>query len=174
MIVRLRDLHPGEHEPVQAVFDGLSPGSRNRRFHGPVERLSPAMLDVMSAADAHDHVVIVAETGGWRRRRTLGLARLVRTGPVTAELAVEVVDVAQGQGVGRRLVAASKARAAALGLRWIEADVLDDNAPMLHLLRDVFSGIEASRVGDVWELRCPVPSSDLQLADVLPPLQGVA
>lgn len=70
--VRLRDLRPGEHATVQAVFDGLSPASRQLRFHGPVERLSPRMLEHLSAVDGRDHVVVVAEAGRGRRRRPVG------------------------------------------------------------------------------------------------------
>lgn len=168
MTPRLRDLRPGERATVQAVFDGLSTASRERRFHGPVRRLSPAMLDALSAADGQDHVVVVAELGWGRRRRPVGLARLVRTGADTAELAVEVVDAAQGRGVGRRLVEATRVRAMTLGYRIVEADVLEDNAPMLHLLREAYVGIDAFRSHGVWHLRCPVPSMGFEPADLHP------
>lgn len=168
MTPRLRDLRPGERATVQAVFDGLSPASRERRFHGPRPTLSPAMLTALSAADDRDHVVLVAELGWGPRRRPVGLARLVRTGPDSAELAVEVVDAAQGRGVGRRLVEATRARAMALGYRVVEADVLEDNAAMLHLLREVYAGIEAFRSRGVWHLRCPVPSLAFEPADLYP------
>jgi RimJ/RimL family protein N-acetyltransferase len=168
MTIRLRDLRPGEHATVQAVFDGLSTESRHRRFHGPVKQLTPGMLEAMSAVDGHDHVAVVAEAGRGRRRRPVGLARLVRTEPGRAELAVEVVDLAQGCGVGRRLVQEMKARATRMGLREVEADVLHGNEPMLHLLRDVFTGVTAVSVGNRWELRCPVPTLAWEAADLVP------
>lgn len=174
MYVRLRDLRPDEQDTVQTVFDGLSPGSRHRRFHGPVTQLTPRMREVLAAADGHDHVVIVAEVGRGRHRRPVGLARLVRTDATTAELAIEVVDAVQGRGIGRRLLDAVRARALAVGVRVIVADVLEGNAPMLHLLRDVFSGVAATRDHEGWHLRCPVPTLEFEAADLHPALAGVA
>lgn len=166
MAPRLRDLRPGERHTVQAVFDGLSPTSRARRFHGPVPTMTPRMLDVLSAVDGRDHVAMVAEVGRGRRRRPVGLARLVRTGPDTAEVALEVVDAAQGRGIGTRLLEATRVRAMALGYRTIEADVLDGNEPMLHLLRQVYPGMEAVRSHGVWHLRYRVPSPQFEPADL--------
>jgi RimJ/RimL family protein N-acetyltransferase len=174
MTPRLRDLRPGERTTVQAVFDGLSDASRERRFHGPVQTMTPRMLDALSAADGQDHVVVVAEVGWGPWRRPVGLARLVRTGHDTAELAVEVVDAAQGRGVGRRLVEITRARAMALGYRVVEADVLEENEAMLHLLRDAYVGIEAMRSRGVWHLRCPVPSTSFETADLYPLAVAVA
>ena len=174
MRIRLRDLHFDEQATVQAVFDGLSTASRQRRFHGPVRQLTPRMREVLASADGRDHVVIVAEAGRGRRARPVGLVRLVRTDAITAELAIEVVDAVQGRGVGRRLLWAAKVRATQLGLRVVHADVLDDNAAMLHLLRDAFTGIDARRDGDRWALRCPVPSLAFEPADLLPTVPAAA
>lgn len=174
MHLRLRDLRPDEQHTVQAVFDGLSPASRYRRFHGPVDRLTPRMRELLAAADGHDHVVIVAEEGRGRRRRPVGLARLVRTDPTTAEMAIEVVDAAQGHGIGRRLLTAIRLRAVEAGVRVLVADVLEDNEPMLHLLRASFTGIRATRDRGGWHLRCPVPTLDFEPADLHPALVRAA
>jgi GNAT superfamily N-acetyltransferase len=174
MHVRLRDLRPDEQQTVQAVFDGLSTGSRYRRFHGPVDRLTPGMREVLAAADGCDHVVIVAEAGRGRRRRPVGLARLVRTDSTTAELAMEVVDAAQGHGIGRRLLSAIRLRAIEIGVHVIVADVLEDNEPMLHLLRGSFTGIRTTRDRGGWHLRCPVPTLELEPADLYPALAEAA
>lgn len=174
MHVHVRDLRTDEQHTVQTVFDGLSPHSRYRRFHGPVHRLTPRMREVLASADGRDHVVVVAELGRGRRRRPVGLARLVRTDATRAELAIEVVDAAQGRGVGRRLLTAVRARALEVGIRVIVADVLEDNAPMLHLLRDVFAGVRATRDEEGWHLQCPVPTLEFEPADLHPALAGVA
>lgn len=168
MRVRIHDLPPGDEQTVQRVFDGLSPRSRYRRFHGPVRHLTPRMRQGLADADGHDHVVLVAWAGRGRRRRPVGLVRLVRTGPVVAELAIEVVDAVQARGVGRRLLEAARVRAVTLGIRVVVADVLEDNGAMLHLLRSSFTGIDTSRDGDRLELRCPVPTLELEPADLHP------
>lgn len=167
MYVRIRDLDPDDRDTVQAIFDGLSQVSRQRRFHGPVKRLSTRMLAHLARSDGRDHVVLVADLGR-ARRRPVGLARLVRTAPHTAELAVEVVDAMQGRGIGRQLVLAARSRAMSLGLNTIEADVLVDNTPMLRLVRAAFSEVAAIRAGHTWQLRCRLPTGSLEIADVIP------
>lgn len=174
MQVRIREQRPDEQATVLAVFDGLSTESRYRRYHAPIPRLTPGTLGQLAAVDGHDHVAFVAETGRGRRRRPVGLARMVRTGPDAAELAIEVVDEVQGRGVGRRLLERLRARATQDGLRWIEATVLADNEPMLHLLRSVFPGGSSSSDGHVRLLRAPVGVPALTVDDVLPALAAAA
>jgi GNAT superfamily N-acetyltransferase len=147
--IRLRELGPGEEDVLDAVFAGLSPESRYRRFHGGVPALSPAMRTVLAAVDGHRHLAVAAFVGD----EPVGIARLIRdaetepaestigtetestVGTVRADLAVEVVDAWQGRGVGARLVRAAIARGAAAGVTTLVADVLTTNTPMLRLLR---------------------------------------
>lgn len=166
---RIRPLAPGDRDTVRTVFDGLSAASRYRRFHGAVEALSDRMLDHLAAADGRDHLAVVAWVGRGRRARPVGLARLVRTSARTAELAVEVVDAAQGRGVGRRLVAWARATAPAHDLDVVVADVLVDNAPMRRLVASTFPGAQTTTDGHVVTYRCRVGDAawTIEAADLL-------
>ncbi len=156
MRVRIRPLRRGDRATVAAVFDGLSAESRYTRYHGPVRELSAMLLDRLADVDGHDHTAVVAVVGRGRAARPVGLARLVRTGATSAELAVEVVDDAQGMGVGRRLVTWASRTAPSLGFDEVVAEVLVDNGPMRRLVTDCFPGALASSDGRVVTYRCLV------------------
>jgi len=100
--VVVRPLVPGETEPLQAVFDGLSAHSRRMRFLAPVPRLLTQVLHSLADIDHDRHGCWVAEVDD----QPLGIGRYIRdrTDPALAEVAFEVVDRAQGLGLGRLLV----------------------------------------------------------------------
>ncbi|MGE5691625.1 MAG: N-acetyltransferase family protein, partial [Pseudomonadota bacterium] len=71
-----------------------------------------------------------------RTGRAVGLARFVRdAGAPEAEVAFEVVDAWQGQGVGRRLVEELAQLAREQGILRLRAVVDRSNAPALALVR---------------------------------------
>jgi GNAT superfamily N-acetyltransferase len=132
--VRLRELCGGEFDVLDAVFDGLSPLSRFRRFHGATPRPSPSVRDELAAVDGHRHVAVAVFAG----RTPIGIARSVAVGGGHAELVVEVVDGWHRRGVGTRLVLAVAERAVAAGHIQIIADVLADNLAAQLVLASVF------------------------------------
>lgn len=162
-------LTPGDTTTVRRVFAGMSAESRYRRFHGHVAELLPPVLERLTAVDGRDHVAVVATLGRGRRARPVGLARLVRTGPATAEFAVEVVDAAQGRGIGRRLVAWARAVAPTLGVDVVVAEVLSENGPMRRLITDEFPGATCVSDGRVLTYRCRVGESawTIEAADLV-------
>jgi GNAT superfamily N-acetyltransferase len=110
----VRPLAPGEEEPLQAVFDGLSAHSRRMRFLAPVPRLLPAVLRTLADVDHDRHGCWVAELDG----EPLGVGRYIRdrSDSTLAEVAFEVVDHAQGLGLGRLLVDVVGAAASDVGV----------------------------------------------------------
>lgn len=153
--VRIRELGPGEVDVLEAVFDGLSPMSRFRRFHGAVPRLTPFMRARLGAVDGHQHIAVAAFVA-WE---PVGIARLIALGDARAELAVEVVDAWQGCGVGTRLVQAVVERGRAAGHREIVADVLADNVPMRLMLASLFPGLVAADDGPEVTFIATVPEA---------------
>lgn len=145
--VRLRELGPGEVDVLQAVFDGLSPTSRHRRFHGPMPVLTSLAKERLSAVDGRRHIAFAAFAGN----QAVGIARLVGIGDREAELAVEVVDAWHNRGVGTRLVEAVVARGRVVGYREFAADVLAENRAVQALFAKVFRDIQV--IADGWELR---------------------
>jgi GNAT superfamily N-acetyltransferase len=131
--VALRELGPDEHDVLDAVFAGLSPTSRHRRFHAPIPRLTEPMRAHLGAVDGHRHLAVAAFAAG----APIGIARLVGFGcgpPGRVELAVEVVDAWHRRGVGSRLVREVLARGRAAGHREVVAEVLAENVGMQMLL----------------------------------------
>lgn len=137
--VTLRPIQPDDKEPLLRAFARLSPASRYQRFHSYKETLSDDDLRYLTEVDGNDHFALVAVTPSHDMRQDLGIgvARFVRDAiePDLAEAAITIVDDQQGKGLGkillRRLVDAARAR----NIRRFRAEVLTENAPMVHLLR---------------------------------------
>lgn len=141
MTVRLRDggscvlrpLRAGELDVLDDVFAGLSHDSRRERYLVPMPRLPASSRRQLADVDGYDHVAWVALLGG----EPAGICRYVRTTKDTAEVAVEVVDAAQGRGVGSTLVDAVTTAAQANGVIWLEAVVRPGNHASVRLMSKV-------------------------------------
>jgi GNAT superfamily N-acetyltransferase len=129
----LRPLGPGEVEPLQAVFDGLSPASRKDRYLVGIPSLSSSMRTALAAVDGHRHIAWLASIDG----QQAGIARAVRVAPGTAEVAFEVVDEHQGRGLGAALLDAVTTAAAMSGIQRLQASVLPSNRRSRRLLAQV-------------------------------------
>jgi GNAT superfamily N-acetyltransferase len=112
--VTVAPLVPGDVRPLQEVFDGLSPASRQLRFLAGMPFLSPALAAQLADVDHDAHGCWVARIGD----RPVGIGRYIRTAgnPAVAEVALEVVDVHQGHGLGRLLLDVLGAAAADAGI----------------------------------------------------------
>ena len=133
----LRPLQPGETGPLLDVFEQLSPASRLSRYLVGLPSLPRTMATALVDVDGCRHVAWLATVDD----RAAGIARVVRTGSATAEVAFEVADRHQGRGLGTALLDAVTTVAAARGVRRLEATALPDNDSSVHLLR---------RLGLVW------------------------
>jgi RimJ/RimL family protein N-acetyltransferase len=134
----LRPLKDGETEPLQQVFDGLSTDSRAARYLSPPAALTADLQRVLTAVDGRVHVAWLASIAG----HPAGIARYIRVGPHTAEVAFEVVDEHQGRGLGTVLLDTVTTVAAAAGIQRLQAFVLGSNRASRHLLRLV--GVQLS------------------------------
>jgi GNAT superfamily N-acetyltransferase len=120
---RLRPLGRGDGDLLDRILAGMSRESRYQRFHGPKPALGERDRAVLTDVDGRDHLALVALGADGA---PLGVARAVRLAhdPAAAELAAEVVDAAQGRGLGTELVVALARRAAAAGIERLTARVL--------------------------------------------------
>jgi GNAT superfamily N-acetyltransferase len=169
--VRIRDHRPGDEHVVEAVFAGLSPLSRRRRYLVATDELAPKALAALRAVDGDRHVAFVAEVGRGRRRRPVGVARYVVDGPGRAEVAYEVVDRWQGRGVGTRLVGALVEAARSRGLEELHATVLPENTASLAVLERHLPTLRVRPVGGMVELSAVLTASPIGAADILGDLQ---
>jgi len=130
----------------------MSERSRRLRFHGPKPVLREAEIDRLVDVGCRGREAVVATdlvTG-----TVVGTARFVRdqNDPRSAEIAFEVVDACQGQGVGGRLLSALGALARRDGIERFHAAVVPGNEPALTLLRRSGRLIGSTFVGGVHEL----------------------
>jgi len=154
--LRVRDLGPADGDLVQALHASLSTRSQYQRYHGAMPRLSARHRERLTATDGCDHVALVAvdPTG-----TPVGIARYIRLShdPAAADIAAEVVDGRQRQGVATDLLARLARRAAAGGVERFTATVLSDTRIPAMLRRRgwrvrSFDGPTTDLEADVWTL----------------------
>lgn len=126
----LRPLGPAEELPLLDVFSQMSSRSRASRYLAGVPALTPPMVRALVAVDGRDHVAWLASVEG----RPAGVARYVRVGPASAEVALEVVDAHHRRGLGTALLDTVTTLACVNGIRRIEALVHADNDASVRLL----------------------------------------
>jgi GNAT superfamily N-acetyltransferase len=154
--IAVRRLRSDERKTVLDVFAGLSDRSRRLRFLGAKPRLPERDVDLLVDVGCcgREAVVAVEQDGG----EPVGIARFVRDAHAPeAEVAFEVVDAWQGQGVGRRLVDELAALARSQGILRLRATVAYGNAPALALLRRVGEVVASRPDGDAVELVVRLP-----------------
>ena len=134
----IRPLRNGDTETVSAVFARLGSTSRQRRFCGAKPRLSDGDLAALARVDETHHVLVAYVDGA---SVPAGMARLVRDG-ATGEIAFEVADELQGQGIGSVLAQELAADARAAGIAQLVATVCGDNRPVVSLLRRVAQSLD--------------------------------
>ena len=136
-VVTVRALADGDTATVAALFDRLSLTSRERRYHASKPRLTAGELAHLARVGPDSHVLVAHVDGD---PLPAGMARLVRDASdrTAGELAFEVADRYQGNGIGKLLVEMLLADARAAGLRHVDAWVQTSNRAALGLLRRVF------------------------------------
>jgi GNAT superfamily N-acetyltransferase len=136
--VVLRPIRADDKERLAEGLQRLSEGSRFRRFMAPVSGLSDEQLAYLTEIDYYDHFAWVAAPQD-RPDFGIGVGRYVRLeeDPQLAEAAVTVLDEYQGRGLGTLLVGLLAATARMAGIERFRAYVLEENDPMLELLREL-------------------------------------
>jgi len=157
--LRIRDLGPADEPLVDELHASLSPRSQYQRFHGAKPRLTPRERRYLAATDGRDHVALVALDGHGVR---VAIGRFVRLNgrPEAADVAAEVVDARQRQGLGSDLVALLARRAAAVGVQRFTATVMAETGLRRSLVRRGWRVVEAYGPSatleiDVWALLRP-------------------
>lgn len=133
--IALRALVPEDRELLGDAFERLSDRSRLLRFFSPMPRLPARTLAALTAVDHCDHLALAAI----HDCQLVGVARFVRDRDdrTTADFAITVVDAYQGRGLGRALIAALRAEAAARGVQRLTMDVHPENRVMMALARSL-------------------------------------
>ena len=90
-----------------AVFERLGEQSRRARFNGPKPCLTGAELRQLATVDSSHHALVAYVEGD---PQPVAIARLVRNGHDSAEIAFAVADSYQHRGIGSALAAELLAR----------------------------------------------------------------
>jgi len=143
--VIVRPIRDEDAEGLARAYTQLSEQSRWRRFLSVAEQIPPGLLRYLTSVDHQSHVAVVAIDPD--TEEILGSARYIRIPgrrPVTAELAVEVIDRWQRRGLGRVLLHALGRLAQANGVERLLAIVSNDNVPMQLLMRRTGATLETT------------------------------
>jgi GNAT superfamily N-acetyltransferase len=172
----LRMVRPEDAALLKDGFERLSPRSRFQRFLSAKPRLSQEELLYLTHVDGERHVAIGAVTWSPSGREVgLGVARFIRLAhaPEVAEVAITVVDDAQGKGLGRvlmdRLVEAARER----GVEGFEFRVLSGNLPMYRLVQ-ALSPCEPEQDDDALCFRLPLAAPSRGGTELLRSLLALA
>lgn len=134
--IEIRALHRDDREEMLAAVGRTSGASLQRRFFAIKRGFSDAEIAFFMDIDFEKHVALVALLAEDGRPAIVGGGRYVLVEDGEAEVAFLVIDLYQGQGIGRLLVKHLIAIARKNGLRALKAEVLPQNAAMLRLFKD--------------------------------------
>lgn len=163
--VVLQPLRPEDRDHLLAAWEHLSPRSRQMRFLHPMGKMPEALLDKLLSVDAEDHIAWTARTPDGRG---LGIARYIRAahGAPEAEMAITILDEAQGLGLGSLLLGIIMRSAVAHGVTRFTGLVLAENRGMRHLIADLGGSFDFSfGSGDALSFEIPVPARAEALPD---------
>jgi ribosomal protein S18 acetylase RimI-like enzyme len=149
----VRPLARGDVDTVKAVFARLGEGSRRARFNGPKPCLSAAELEQLARIDDSHHALVGHVEGD---PQPAAIARLVRTGRDTAELAFAVADCYQHRGIGSALARELLADARAAGITYVTALAAADNRAALVLMRNCAKVLEQRLEGPELAIRAAI------------------
>jgi acetyltransferase len=136
--VVIRPIRPDDEGKLGAFFRGLSDRSRHRRFHAVMNDLPADVLARFVRPDGCDEVALVAVMRRLGGESVIGEVRYAIIDGKTrkAEFAIAVADVAQGIGLGKRLLRGLMRRATENKVAVLYGDVLPENQAMLALARE--------------------------------------
>lgn len=131
----IRPIRADDEAALAALFATLDPLSRQRRFHAPIDALTPQWLHELAEGGGPGRTVLVASAVHAGRETLVAEARCITDASGSAaEFALTVAPRWRRRGIAWRCLQALRAAADDDGLRWLYGHVLADNLPMLALL----------------------------------------
>jgi GNAT superfamily N-acetyltransferase len=127
--VRVRALRTDDDKRLARLFDRLNDEAVYYRFFSPTRRATAAQLE-LQRLDGKGHVALAALLDD----EIVAVARYDRIGPTEAEVALEVADAQQRQGIGAWLLRQLAVTAREHGFRTLSAIALPDNARLFRML----------------------------------------
>jgi acyl-CoA synthetase (NDP forming)/GNAT superfamily N-acetyltransferase len=156
-VVRLRMLGPEDGDAVRALHARAGDESVRLRFFSVRREVAGNYAEHLATATDH-HLAMVAVAGG----TVIGVAsaELNPTDAECAEVAVLVDDARQHTGIGTLLLEHLAAQARRHGIRRFVAEVLEENAGMLEVLRHAGFRLSTRYAGGVAEVTVDLEPSE--------------
>ncbi|MCA9250399.1 MAG: GNAT family N-acetyltransferase [Phycisphaerales bacterium] len=132
--ILIRPVRISDEDQMHDLFYSMSDESLYQRFFAYTKSVPHASLQNLCVVDYHKSMALVASVGDMDSERIIGMARYVHdkdTGFAEAEFAV--ADEYQNRGTGSTLILKLAEVAKSNGIKGFVADVLSNNAQMLHL-----------------------------------------
>jgi acetyltransferase len=117
-----------------------------------VTHVSTQQLTYLTTLDHHQHEALAAVDPATGRGVAVARYVLAEDAPVTAEVALAVLDEWQGKGVGRALLRRLAAVALSRGIVRFTGLMLADNKPMISLMRSLGHVVSTHRESGTVEL----------------------
>ena len=133
--VRLRLTRPTDLPRIEAFLERLSPATRTRRFLVATPTLPEQVVRHFAFYDPRERLTLAAAMPGEGGEEVVGLADVALLATGLAEIGVVVADDTQGRGVGKLLSESVASLAIQRGATHLKAEMLEENAPMLHLMQ---------------------------------------
>ncbi|MFH0808908.1 MAG: GNAT family N-acetyltransferase [Pseudomonadota bacterium] len=143
-----RPIKPTDERALQELFYSLAQTDIYRRFHCSLSGFSHRYAQPMVNVDFIKEVAIVAVAGGRHSERIVALARYILDERVNlAEVDFTVHGQWHGKGIGRYLMSYLIEIASRKGISGLTAYILQDNLPMLALMR----GADGHEIESIFE-----------------------
>ena len=149
-LVLLRPIKPEDETLEREALEGLSEESLRLRFFTVLRKITHDMLARFCNIDYDREMVIIAESNGSGKRRSVGNSRLFIGGNgQTGEFAVYVADDFRNVGLGLKLMDMIIGFARERNLKNIYGITMNENLPMINLARRLGANIEKYGEGEV-------------------------
>ncbi len=151
--ITIRAAHRDDGPKILRTFSLLDQRTRYMRFLALKARLSDQELHRLTDADFENAIVLLATIGEAQDEIVIGGASCFVINPGAArreaEVAFTVEQHFQDRGVGTALMRHLTQIAAKKGIQELQAEVLCNNAPMLHVFRRSGLPMTTKQEGDV-------------------------
>jgi RimJ/RimL family protein N-acetyltransferase len=133
--VLIRPACRSDAELVQAFVRKLSAASRYERFFFALRELPPGLLErIVQPNEQHDVALLALATSHHSSMAVVGLAQYaISSDSKTADVAVVVSERWRRAGIATRMLRGLARFAFAKGLKWVQADILPENAAAFRL-----------------------------------------
>lgn len=134
ILLEVRPVRPTDEASVRDLFYACSDESIYRRFMGPVRSMPHQRLQQFTNCDYVNNLALVALHQQGQREEIVAISAYVGDAAERqAEVAFLVRDDWHGQGLGRYMLRTLSEIAMHNNLTTLTAEVLSENAPMLHV-----------------------------------------